>query len=122
MQQVTVPLEGIDTPLTLAGVLGSLFITGLFGYLGVRAKKGSDSKDVEQDKVVRVAEEAANLRPVVDLLVTQMARVQEELLESRVIVRVKYPIALAHITALRHVHQATLRVPNEIEEDLELDK
>lgn len=91
-------------------------ITGLFGYMTIKAKGGSDKKDEDIKPVLEATE---NLRPVVAELVRQMSAVQKELEEYRPIANVKYPLALNTINVYRYLYpDSKIEIPEQIFDDL----
>ena len=113
------PLDNITDGWSLAGALGMLMITSYFSYLTVKVKSSSDKKDEDVKPVLEKVEASANLQPVVDELVRQMAIVQAELAQHRPIAKVKYPLALNTIASFRQAHpSSTVFIPHQIQEDL----
>lgn len=123
-------MELTTLPDTWLGLLGLVVVTGgpvLVAWLTMRAKRGSDTKDKDEQTVIAAAEETHNLQPVVDTLVRQMARqiakmekVEAELEVSRPIVQVRYPLALSHISAFHQLFPGSgLQIPDQLLDDLD---
>lgn len=109
----------VDNPWGMAAALGTILITSYFGYLTIKVKSTSDKKDEDVKPVLEKVEQTAHLQPVVDELVRQMAVVQAELAQHRPIAKVKYPIALSHISAFHQLFPASgLQIPDQIKDDL----
>lgn len=111
--------DHIDNPWALAGTLGSLLITGMFSYLFLKAKSGSDRKDEAVQPVLETVEQTVNLQPTVNALSARVAACEEELAEYRPIAKVKYPLALNTIANFQQAHpKSTVFIPHQIQEDL----
>lgn len=110
------PTFPVDNVWSMTAFVSATLITGLFGYLTIRAKGVSDKKDEDIKPVLEATE---NLRPVVAELVRQMSVVQEELDKYRPIATIKYPLALNTINIYRYLYpDSQIEIPEQIFDDL----
>ena len=102
--------------------VASVAIIAAFGWLTMRTKRASD-KDVEKAApVLEAAQKAVDLEPAVKALSAQVANLSDEVAHMTPIVRVKYPLALDHISALHSAEpELTKRypIPRPLREDMD---
>lgn len=115
-------LGDVNNPWSALAFIASVAIITLAGWLTMKTKRSAD-KDAEQAApVLEAAQAAADLRPAVAALSTQLADVQQEVACMTPIVRVKYPLALDHISALHSAEpELTKRypIPRPLREDMD---
>lgn len=102
--------------------VASVAIITLAGWLTVKTKRAADKDAEKAAPVLEAAQAAADLRPAVAALSTQLADVQQEVARMTPIVRVKYPLALDHISALHSAEpELTKRypIPRPLREDMD---
>lgn len=109
----------IDNGWALAALLGSTFITALFGWLTLRAKGASDDHDEPATEAIEKVQEQEDLRPIVDTLARRLGEMEAEMSTYRTVVKIRYPLSLS---VIRHYQQryrdAGVHIPPEIREDL----
>lgn len=100
----------------------SVAIVVFSGWLTMRTKRSAD-KDAEQAApALAAAQKAVDLEPAVTALSAQVTDLQREVAHMTPIVRVKYPIALDHISALHSAEpELTKRypIPRPLREDMD---
>lgn len=104
----------------LAYIVSSAIVV-LSGWAMLRTKRNAD-KDLEKAApALEAAQQAADLGPAVSALSGQVAQLQKEVQSMTPIVRVKYPLALDHISTL-HLAEPALTdrfpIPRTLREDM----
>lgn len=109
----------VDGPWALAGIVSTTLITGILTLLMARVKGQSDEKDEPAERVLRDVESADSLRRTLDAVLTRLGQVEYEVVQSRPITKVKYPLALRTITDYQREHpDSPVVIPWQVEEDL----
>lgn len=115
-------LEDVSNGWQALAFVCSVVFVSLFSWAMLRVKRSAD-KDAEQAApVLEEVQAAADLRPAVAALSTQVSLLQQKMERMTQIVDVKYPAALDHITALHCADpELTLRfpIPRILREDMD---
>lgn len=115
-------LEDVSNGWQALAFVCSIAFVSLFSWAMMRVKRSAD-KDAEQAApVLEEVQAAADLRPAVAALSTQVAVLQREMAQMKQIADVKYPAALDHITALHCADPdltARFPIPRILREDMD---
>lgn len=102
--------------------IASVAIITLAGWLTVKTKRSADKDAEKAAPALAAAQEAAGLVPAMNVLSRQVSDLQDEVAHMTPIVRVKYPLALDHISALHSAEpELTKRypIPRPLREDMD---
>lgn len=102
--------------------IASVAVVAAFGWLTMRTKRAADKDEEKAAPVLEAAQKAVNLQPAVDALSIQVAELGQEVAHMTPIVRVRYPLALDHISTL-HTAEPELSsrypIPRALREDMD---
>lgn len=102
--------------------IASVAVVAAFGWLTMRTKRASDQDVEKAAPVLEAAQKAVDLEPAVKALSAQVADLSDEVAHMTPIVRVRYPLALDHISTL-HTAEPELStkypIPRALREDME---
>ena len=105
----------------VAFVASIAVVTGS-GWLMMRTKRTADQEQEKAAPVLAAAQEAADLGPAVTALSVELADLQQEMKHMTPIVRIKYPLALDHISTLHTAEPdltARFPIPKTLREDMD---
>ena len=94
----------------------------LAGWLTVKTKRAADKDAEKAAPALAAAQEAAGLVPAMNVLSRQVADLQDEVAHMTPIVRVRYPLALDHISTLHGAHpelNSRFPIPRALREDMD---
>lgn len=115
-------LEDVNNIWQAVAFVASIAVVTGSGWLMMRTKRTADQEQEKAAPVLAAAQEAADLGPAVTALSAELAEVQQELKHMTPIVRIKYPLALDHISTL-HTAEPDLTsrfpIPKTLREDME---
>lgn len=115
-------LEDVNNVWQAVAFIASVAIVTGSGWLMLRTKRNADQEQEKAAPVLAAAQEAADLGPAVTALSAELAELQHEVKCMTPIVRIKYPLALDHISTL-HTAEPDLTsrfpIPKTLREDME---
>lgn len=115
-------LEDVTNGWQALAYISSALIVAASGWFMLRAKRGADKDAESAAPALAAAQRAANLGPAVDALSTKVGDLQQEIQAMTPIVRVKYPLALDHISTLHTAEPdltARFPIPKTLREDMD---
>lgn len=115
-------LEAVDNPWKFLAFVVSVGIITMAGWLTQKTKRTADKDAEEAAPALAAAQKAVNLDPAVRALSTQVADLAEEVARMTPIVRVRYPLALDHISALHSADpdlEKRYPIPRPLREDMD---
>lgn len=115
-------LEDVTNAWQAVAFVGSVAIVALLSWAMMKVKRAADKDAEKAAPALAAAQEAAGLVPAMNVLSRQVADLQDEVAHMTPIVRVKYPLALDHISALHSAEpELTKRypIPRPLREDMD---
>lgn len=115
-------LEDVNNIWQAVAFVASIAVVTGSGWLMMRTKRNADQEQEKAAPVLAAAQEAADLGPAVTALSAELADLQQEVKHMTPIVRIKYPLALDHISTL-HTAEPELTdrfpIPRTLREDMD---
>lgn len=105
----------------LAFISSSVFVV-VSSWLMTRTKRIADRQAESAAPVLEAAQQAADLGPAVKALSAEVAELQAEVQSMVPVARVKYPLALEHISTLHGAEpslSSRFPIPRTLHEDME---
>lgn len=115
-------LEDVSNLWQAVAFVASVTVLSAFGWLMMRTKRTADQEQEKAAPVLAAAQEAVNLVPAVTAVSVELAELQQEVKCMTPIVRIKYPLALDHISTLHGAEPgltARFPIPKTLREDME---
>lgn len=114
-------LEDVNNVWQAVAFVASVAIITLAGWLTMKTKRTADKDAEDAAPALEAAQKAADLEPAVRSLSAQVTRLEQEVTHMTPIVRVKYPLALDHISTLHSADpelNARFPIPRTLREDM----
>lgn len=115
-------LEDVTNGWQALAYISSALIVAASGWFMLRAKRGADKDAESAAPALAAAQQAADLGPAVTALSAQVSQLETEVKSMTPVVKVKYPLALDHISTLHGADpELTSRfpIPRTLREDME---
>lgn len=115
-------LQGVNNGWAALAYISSALIVAASGWVTLRLKRNADKSTETAAPALEAAQQAADLVPAVTALSAQVNELEAEVRSMTPVVKVKYPLALDHISTLHTAEpELTSRfpIPRTLREDME---